>query len=219
MKALFVLAFALAGGRILTAQTPEAKEALAKSIVIQQALRSSDGLHKAALAKGGRFATIDNLLPRNRSGSIEQLVYRSNEIFEGTVISSKAALADNGRELVTVFTLQVQKILSGSSTAIVQVAVPGGIFRFADGSQVVSESPKIKRPLLKHRYLVFCTADQEVKGQFRLAASDESTFELDAQHRAFSHASDPTNGLHKVAANGESALISEVQAVIAKSKK
>ena len=84
--------FMVITGSLSAQVSPEAAALLKHREHLQDLLRGSDGLHKAALEEGGHFTLDGPTLPRNRANSIEQLVSRSSVIVTGTVIGESTAL-------------------------------------------------------------------------------------------------------------------------------
>ncbi len=99
------------------------------------------GALSVALATTARASVV---LPAN----VEELARRAEHIVRGTVLSSAASWTPDGKQIVTITRISVDRALKGRGPAVVEVRTPGGAVgdlaqkvvgapEFAPGEQVI----------------------------------------------------------------------------------
>jgi hypothetical protein len=163
-----------------------------RRLEIVQASRESDGLHKAALLSNGHFVKSNDVVPWNGVASLDEVVHTTPKIIVGFVVDSRSELFDNGRNIRTHFSVQVEDAMKGEvrSGEIVDFVQLGGTITFSDGAVAVVDMTKQPLLLKNHRYVLFANDSSQDKSLLPVGA-DESVFELNLDgHSVRPHASD-----------------------------
>jgi hypothetical protein len=117
--------------------------------------KQSDGLHKAALANCGSFdvytARRDDI-----ALSLEDLIKRSSTIVVATPSEERTYLVDDGRYIVTEYSVRVTRVLKGPTAASDHetLVMVGGTYKFEDGTRA-TDFCECRKPRIGHSYVIF----------------------------------------------------------------
>ncbi|HEV2618687.1 MAG TPA: hypothetical protein VGU23_01990 [Acidobacteriaceae bacterium] len=181
-------------------------------------LQLPDGLHKAALASGGIFETSAAGPPIDIAGGLADLVSGSQLIVAARILSSESILAEEGRDIDTVHTMQVTRTFKGGNPGPISLAVPGGAYTFPDGSKAIEEDTLCK-PLVKGaEYILFLTpgTDRPTLHLYYPASRCQAIFEVGRDgHHLYSHTYFKEDPLRTEARVGKEAFIRQLQKIVA----
>lgn len=146
---------------------------------------AADTLHQKALRAGGRLQERleeEAIVP---STTIRDLAANSPDIVIGQVLGRRGHLAADGRSVRTDVVLKVQQTVRGGSRPgqLITIAIPGGSFRFSDGTKA-RQYLEYYRPVRdQERYLFFLRRSSTglvVRGDlaYEWAAGPQGQFEL-----------------------------------------
>jgi hypothetical protein len=183
-----------------------------------QLLHLPDGLHKAALANGGIFDTGPNDPPISRAAGLPDLVSASTSIVLAKVIRSKSELIDEGRDIHTVYTLQIAQTIKGQTSDQISLSAPGGSYTFSDGSKAQTED--VCKPLVQGvEYILFLMrgTKRPYLNLYYPTSPCQAVFEVgrDGRH-LYSHTyAGNLDHLRAEAKNGKEGFVQRLQGIIA----
>jgi hypothetical protein len=183
---------------------------------LERAAKQADGLHKAAMLNNGIYIQHMTAMPWNQSASLDSLTQNSDAIAVGTVQSAGSELINNGKGIVTHYTLQVQQVLKGATQpgGSVDVVLVGGKITFGDGTVAVVEAAKEPVLLQGHSYVVFGKSVSEGKS-FRPLGGAQGVFEIDQSARwVHPHATDAADPLRSYSKLTPDKFIDQVQTLV-----
>jgi hypothetical protein len=182
-----------------------------------QLLHLPDGLHKAALANGGTFDTGPDSPPISRAAGLPDLVSSSTLIVSAKVQSSESKLIDEGRDIATIYSLQIARTFKGENSGQVSLAVKGGTYTFPDGSKAM-HTEDLCRPLVQDvEYILFLVRypDPSDLNLYYEAGRCESVFEVARDgHHLYSHTYMNEDHLRGEAKAGKQAFVQRLQSII-----
>lgn len=181
-----------------------------------RASKQADGLHKAALLNNGIYIQHNTMISWNQSASLDDLTQNSDMIVVGAVQSARSELINNGRGIVTHYTLQTQQALKGAVQpgASLDVVLLGGKITFPDGSVAIVEATKEPALLQGHSYVVFGKSVDEGKS-FRPLGGAQGVFEIDQSARwVHPHATTSADPLRSSSKLTPDKFIEQVQAIV-----
>jgi hypothetical protein len=181
--------------------------------------RLPDGLHKAALANGGTYVKLGSDSPWNMAGSLDDLVSDSSTIVIGQVIGERAVLVNDGRAIRTEYTFRLASVLKGAGTNSETriVVLPGGTYRFDDGTSATIDEFSVPRLLVRHTYMIFGSPLDASPRTIAPSYSDQGVFELGSDGKTVTpHTIRPGDTMRRLSNSSQAQLISDVQSSITK---
>jgi hypothetical protein len=80
---------------------------------------------------------------------LSSLAAKGTVIVSAKILKSQPVLFDEGRQIETIYTLQVGHCFKGASTQPINLALPGGSYTFPDGSKA-TQTEYLYRPLVQN---------------------------------------------------------------------
>lgn len=149
-----------------------------------EALRTTKGLHAAALAsEGRRYVGFEMIEVELIAANLEAVAAQADVVIRGTIGVNRTRLAMDGRGKETVvldYGVQVDQVLKGPPSLVsdgIVWTVPGGVYQFQDGSMVEILTPSFRKPQPGEEYVLFLQRDS-VFGHYRLAFGTQALFRL-----------------------------------------
>ncbi len=145
-----------------------------------QTLRKPDGLHTLAIRHGGSFVQAVQSVPFVRRDSLADLAKDSDLVVGVHIVDNRCELMNEGRSIVTGYHAEVDQVFDRSARTGygIQVVIPGGRFRFDDGTWAQVNWAHQEPMLNKHRYILFLRKMDD--GRFAPVGVDEGVFEMTA---------------------------------------
>jgi hypothetical protein len=147
--------------------------------------QSVDTLHQKARRAGGRLQEILKEEAAVPSTTIRDLAANSPDIVIGQVLARRGHLAPDGRSVRTDVVLKVQQTVRGDSRPgqLITIAIPGGTFRFSDGTTARQYLEHYRPARDQERYLFFLRRSSTgliVRGDvaYEWAVGPQGQFEL-----------------------------------------
>jgi hypothetical protein len=175
-----------------------------------------DGLHKAALASGGTYEAGAFLSPpKSIAADLNQLVAGSSTIVVASVRSAAPQLLDDGRSIRTNYQLNVAEVIKGNIATTDLLEMPGGSYKFSDGSVVNQIETAWKTLQTGKSYILFLTRWPNRPTVFRLTSAAQGIFEVafDNQH-LISYSYVQNDSLRDEASLGKAAFLEKVKSIV-----
>jgi hypothetical protein len=179
-----------------------------------------DGYHKAALASGGTYNAGSYFSPpKSRVDGLEQLVDASSTIVVASVSDAIPELLDEGRYIRTNYRLQLIKSIKGEMATTDLLEIPGGTYRFSDGSVVNQVEEAWKALQTGKTYILFLTRWPDRPTVLRLTSAAQGIFELDSdgQH-LISDTYLQNDSLRDEASLGKAVFLEKVKSMVTATK-
>jgi hypothetical protein len=177
--------------------------------------RQQDGLHKAALANGGTYQSGPDAPPKYRMADLKQLVADSPVIVVAEVSKATPALIHDGRDIVTNYTFNVIQSIKGTAGTSSVLTMPGGTYKFSDGSVVIENEPVWKSLKTSTAYILFLKQASDNPRAFRSVSAGQGVFEITSDGRHLvSHTYVQNDPLIDEASAGEAAFLAKVKAIM-----
>jgi hypothetical protein len=212
LKAVLTISLAMC---IILPNSSKAQDS-AKFIALHELATQPDGLHKAALSNGGIFEVGGHTAPRGRVPDLPSLTAASAMIVSARVLESHSLLTDQGRQIETVYSLDVDQTFKGSTATHLSLTMHGGSYKFSDGS-IATQTENLGRPLVQNvEYILFLRSNTDQANMYHLAAVGQAVFEVarDGTH-LYSHTYVSGDPLRDEANAGKAAFIQRLQGIIA----
>jgi hypothetical protein len=109
--------------------------------------------------------------------NLATVVEQSSLGIVGTVTKERAWLSEDGDDIFTDVTVQVEKVLKGSAHGSIVVTIPGGLYRFANGNTAQATTIEWRELQVGTRHLLLLAHDS-YHGGLKPAVGVESLFRL-----------------------------------------
>lgn len=141
------------------------------------AQRTGPTLHEQAKRAGGKASVVFEPEPQSFSSDLASLTRRSDVVVVGRPLSNRGTLDPDGRAVTQDYRVRVQGIVKGGLTlgTIIAVSLPGGGYKFRDGSFVSVHAKDYRQAENGKLYVFFLDA----KGDgYKLAGVTQGLFRL-----------------------------------------
>lgn len=145
---------------------------------IVKLLRQPNGLEAAANLTGNFVINAQRELWGD--GHLATVVEQSSLAIVGTVTKERAWLSEDGDDIFTDVTVQVEKVLKGSAHGSVVVTIPGGLYQFANGNTAQETTIEWRELQVGTKHLLLLTHDP-YHGGLKPAQGIQSMFRLPAK--------------------------------------
>jgi hypothetical protein len=193
-----------------------AATAFSRDRAIDMLARQPDGYHKAALASGGTYeAGAYYSPPKSAVRDLNQLVAGSSTIVVASVSDATAELQDEGRFIMTIYHLNITDVIKGNMATTDLLEIPGGSYRFSDGSVVNQVETAWKALQTGRTYILFLVRWPDRPTVLRLTSAAQGIFEMtsDGQHY-ISDSYIPNDPLSHEASAGKAAFLEKVSSIV-----
>ena len=174
-----------------------------------------DGYHKAALASGGTYQVGGRSPPKYIMADLKQLADASSTIVIASVSNATPELLDEGRYIRTNYELHITGLIKGDMAATDVIEIPGGSYKFSDGSVANQVETAWKALQTGKTYILFLTRWPDRPTVFRLTSAAQGIFEVafDGQH-LLSHTYIQDDPLSDEASAGKAAFLEKVKSIV-----
>jgi hypothetical protein len=137
-------------------------------------------LHELAVRKGGKAVVRFSPDRAVRYPNIEELARRSDLVVVARTLHNRSRLRPDGKFISEVLWVRVQEVIKGNLTNAVKipVVVPGGLWRFQDGSVVMLEPKESIRPENGGSYVFFLGKQSAVYKGREVVGGFQGVFDL-----------------------------------------
>jgi hypothetical protein len=137
-------------------------------------------LHERAQKAGGRLVWRYRPNQSVTYANVEELAKRSDLIVVGRTIIHKARLRSDGKLITEDFVVKVLDVIKGDvpTRASLTVSVPGGSYRFSDGTAAVVIPTSYQRPQDLALYVFFLKKKDAASKGYDLTSESQGLFEV-----------------------------------------
>lgn len=197
-----------------------ATTALSRDRDIDMLALQPDGYHKAALASGGTYQVGAYYSPpKYMLADLKQLADASSTIVIASVSNATPELLDEGRYIQTNYELHITELIKGDMAATDVIEIPGGSYKFSDGSVANQVETAWKALQTGKTYILFLTRWPDRPTVFRLTSAARGIFEVafDGQH-LLSDTYIENDPLSDAALTGKAAFLEKVKSIVTATK-
>jgi hypothetical protein len=187
---------------------------------IDMLVTQPDGLHKAALASGGTYQAGGLSPPKYLIPDLNNLVADSSTIVVASVRNATAILKDDGRFISTNYQLEILETIKGDfASAADLLEMPGGTYKFSDGSVVIQVEPVWKALQAGTTYILFLKRWDDQPDHFRVVGAGQGIYEItfDREH-LISHTHLENDPLSDDVSLGKAGFLEKVKSIVANKK-